>query len=287
MNHEDHGVHDELRNLRALRTFVPFAVDWVRRTLLPVGVVIIGGVGLPNAQSRADSLAPVVADLVTANRILAMEGILDGLGHVSVRKPGDASRFLLARSIAPELVTADDILEYNANGEPIDAKGRDSYRERFIHSEIYRARPDVQAIVHCHTPSLIPFAASDVPMRAMYHMAAFVAEGVPVFDIRKAAGVTDLLVKDASLGRSLAQTLGTRSALLMRGHGAVIVASSIPNVVGRSIYLDVNARAQLQAIQLGGTLTYVEADEAKLRMSDPNEYSRAWDLWKRKVATIR
>ena len=227
------------------------------------------------------------ADLVTANRILATEGILDGLGHVSVRKPGDASRFLLARSIAPELVTVEDILEYDANGEPLDAKGRDSYRERFIHSEIYRARPDVQAIVHCHTPSLIPFAASDVPMRAMYHMAAFVAEGVPVFDIRKAAGVTDLLVKDAPLGRALAKTLGTRPALLMRGHGAVIVAGSLPNVVGRSIYLDLNARAHLQAIQLGGKITYVEADEAKLRMSDPNEYSRAWDLWKRKVATSR
>jgi HCOMODA/2-hydroxy-3-carboxy-muconic semialdehyde decarboxylase len=249
------------------------------------GVVAVSGVAAPRAQSRPDSLATVVADLVTANRILAMEGILDGLGHVSVRKPGDSSRFLLARSIAPELVAADDILEYDANGEAIDAKGRDSYRERFIHSEIYRARPDVQAIVHCHTPSLIPFAASDVPMRAMYHMAAFVADGVPVFDIRKAAGVTDLLVKDAPLGRALAKTLGAKSALLMRGHGAVIVASSIPNVVGRSIYLDVNARAQLQAIQLGGKLTYVEPDEAKLRMADPNEYSRAWDLWKRKVAT--
>lgn len=250
-------------------------------------LVTMSGAALPTAQSRPDPLASVVADLVTANRILAAEGVLDGLGHVSVRKPGDPSRFLLARSIAPELVTADDILEYAADGEPIDAKGRDSYRERFIHSEIYRARPDVQAIVHCHTPSLIPFAASDVPMRAMYHMAAFVADGVPVFDIRKAAGVTDLLVKDAPLGRALAKSLGAKSALLMRGHGAVIVANSIPNVVGRSVYLDLNARAQLQAIQLGGKLTYVEADEAKLRMTDPNEYSRAWDLWKRKVSAGR
>jgi ribulose-5-phosphate 4-epimerase/fuculose-1-phosphate aldolase len=226
----------------------------------------------------------LIGDLVAANRILAMEGVLDGLGHVSVRKPNDAGRFLLARSIAPELVTADDILEYGATGEPIDARGRDSYRERFIHSEIYRVRPDVQAIVHCHTPSIIPFAASDVPMRAMYHMAAFIADGVPVFDIRKAAGVTDLLVKDAPLGRALAKTLGTKSAVLMRGHGAVIVATSIPNVVGRSIYFDINARAQMQALQLGGRLTYVEPDEAKLRMSDPNEYARAWDLWKRKLS---
>jgi ribulose-5-phosphate 4-epimerase/fuculose-1-phosphate aldolase len=198
--------------------------------------------------------------------------------------PPPPGRFLLARSIAPELVTEADILQYGADGEPIDARDRASYLERFIHSEIYRVRPDVQAIVHCHTPSLIPFAASDVPMRAMYHMAAFVAEGVPVFDIRKAAGPTDLLVRDAPLGRALAKTLGAKSAVLMRGHGAVVVASSIPNAVGRAIYLDINARAQLQAVALGGRLTYVEPDEAKLRMTDPNEYARAWDLWKRKLA---
>lgn len=258
-----------------------------RRAFLAGGAALFGraAMTLALAPSIAKAqAADVVGDLVTANRILAMEGILDGLGHVSVRKPGDATHFLLARSLAPELVTADDILDYGPNAEPVDARGRDSYRERFIHSEIYRVRPDVQAIVHCHTLSLIPFADSDVPMRAMYHMAAFVADGVPVFDIRKAGGVTDLLVKDAPLGRALAKSLGTKSALLMRGHGAVVVATSIPNVVGRAIYFDMNARAQLQAIQLGGKLTYVEADEAKLRMADPNEYSRAWDLWKRKVA---
>ena len=260
-----------------------------RRTFVWGGAAVGARAAVAFAQSAGAQPAQpnVIADLVAANRILAMEGILDGLGHVSVRKPGDSSRFLLARSIAPELVTADDILEYGANGEPIDAQGRDSYRERFIHSEIYRVRPDVQAIVHCHTASLIPFAASTVPLRAMYHMAAFVAEGVPVFDIRKAGGVTDLLVKDAPLGRALAKSLGMKPALLMRGHGAVVVASSIPNVVGRSIYLDVNARAQLQAMQLGGTITYVEADEAKPRMADPNEYSRAWDLWKRKAGASR
>jgi HCOMODA/2-hydroxy-3-carboxy-muconic semialdehyde decarboxylase len=225
-----------------------------------------------------------IADLVAGNRILAMEGVLDGMGHISVRHATRPDRFFLARSMAPELVTDADILEYDLEGKPIDARDRTSYLERFIHSEIYKLRPDVRAVVHCHTPSLIPFAASDVPLRAMYHMAAFVAEGVPVWDIRKAAGVTDLLVRDAALGRALAQSLGQKSAALMRGHGAVVVAASIPNVVGRSIYLDVNARAQAQAIELGGKINYVEADEAKLRMGDTNEYSRAWDLWKRKVA---
>ena len=233
---------------------------------------------------RADVPGPLIEDLVAGNRILAMEGVLDGMGHISARHPARTDRFYLARSMAPELVNAADILEYDLGANAIDARDRTSYLERFIHSEIYKARTDVRAIVHCHTPSLIPFAASDVPLRAMYHMAAFVADGVPVFDIRKAAGVTDLLVRDAALGRALAQSLGQKSAALMRGHGAVVVAASIPNVVGRSIYLDVNARAQAQAIALGGKITYVEADEARLRMSDTNEYSRAWDLWKRKVA---
>ena len=248
------------------------------------GFIAALGVGVALRARMSAQATDVVPDLVAANRILVLEGVLDGMGHVSARKPGDASRFLLARSMAPELVTADDILEYGANGEPIDARGRQSYLERFIHSEIYRVRPDVQAIVHCHTPSLIPFAASDVPLRAMYHMAAFVAEGVPVFDTRKAAGATDLLVRDAPLGRALAKTLGNKPAALMRGHGAVVVANSIPNVVGRSVYLDINARAQLQAVALGGRLTYVDPDEARLRMMDPNEYARAWDLWKRKIA---
>ena len=226
---------------------------------------------------------PLIEELVAGNRILAMEGVLDAMGHISVRTTARPDRFLLARSMAPELVTAADILEYDLDGQAIDARDRTSYLERFIHSEIYKARPDVRAVVHCHTASLIPFADSDVPLRAMYHMAAFVAEGVPVFDIRQAAGLTDLLVRDAALGKALAQSLGQKSAALMRGHGAVVVAASIPNVVGRSIYLDVNAKAQAQAIALGGKITYVEADEAKLRMSDTNEYARAWDLWKRKV----
>jgi len=227
---------------------------------------------------------PLVDDLVAANHILAMEGVLDGMGHVSVRHDTRSNRFLLARSMAPELVTASDILEYDFDGQPVDARGRASYLERFIHGEIYRVRPDVHAVVHCHTPSLIPFAASDVPLRAMYHMAAFVAEGVPVFDIRTAAGVTDLLVRDSSLGRALAATLGPKPAALMRGHGAVVVGGSIVSVVGRSVYLDINASAQAQAIALGGRITYVEADEARLRMGDANEYARAWELWKRKLA---
>jgi HCOMODA/2-hydroxy-3-carboxy-muconic semialdehyde decarboxylase len=261
-----------------------------RRTFLTACAAALGGTVLasPRAAQRGAGATPTlpVDDLVAANRILAMEGVLDGFGHVSVRSPQNPQQFLLARSMAPALVTRADIQTYDLDGRVVGGKDPGSYLERFIHGEIYRVRSDVQAVVHCHTASLIPFAASDVPMRPMYHMAVFVAEGVPVFDIRAAAGPTDLLVRTPELGRALAKTLGSKHAVLMRGHGAVVTATSIPNVVGRSIYLDVNARAQMQAIALGGKVTYVQPDEAKLRLADPNEYERAWDLWKRKLGTV-
>lgn len=239
-----------------------------------------------DGEGRAALPGAVVEDLVVANHVLAMEGVLDGMGHVSVRSPQDPRQFLLARSMPPALVTRADILTYDLDGRVVGGTDPGSYLERFIHGEIYRVRADVRAVVHCHTPSLVPFAASDVPMRAMFHMAVFVAEGVPVFDIRAAAGPTDLLVRTPELGRALAKALGSKHAVLMRGHGAVVTAGSIPSVVGRSIYLDINARAQMQAIALGGKVTYVEPDEAKLRLADPNEYARAWDLWKRKLGAV-
>jgi HCOMODA/2-hydroxy-3-carboxy-muconic semialdehyde decarboxylase len=265
-----------------------------RAFLAAIGGTVASAVSLSGraAQSVGASqpAGSPVEDLVAANRILAMEGILDGFGHVSVRHAQNAQQFLLARSMAPALVTRADILTYDLEGRVVTGTDPGSYLERFIHGEIYRSRPDVRAVVHCHTTSLIPFAASDVPMRAMFHMAVFVAEGVPVFDIRAAAGPTDLLVRTPELGRALATTLGSKHAVLMRGHGAVVTATSIPNVVARSIYLDVNARAQMQAIALGGKVSYVQPDEARLRMSDPNEYARyarAWDLWKRKLEAGR
>ncbi len=253
------------------------------------GAIVAGALVLRPllVRAQADTPRELIDDLVAGNRILARQSVLDGQGHISVRHPRRADRFLLARSVAPALVTADDILEYDLNAEPINANGRASYRERFIHSEIYRARPDVMSVVHCHTPSLLPFADSDVPMRAMYHMAAFVAFGVPVFDIRKEAGMTDLLVGDTRLGRALARTLTDKHAVLMRHHGAVVVANSIPNAVARAVYLDLNARIQLQTTSLGGKATYIDPAEAQLRIADPNEYTRAWDLWKLEVGSAK
>jgi HCOMODA/2-hydroxy-3-carboxy-muconic semialdehyde decarboxylase len=239
----------------------------------------------PPAAPAPQSDATLIDDLVTANRILAQEQILDGYGHVSARNPRRADRFLLARSVAPELVTTADIMEYDLDGAAQNARGRTSYRERFIHSEIYRARADVNAIVHCHTPSLIPFGVSRVALRPVYHQSAFVAEGIPVFEIRDAAGMTNMLIGDGPLGRALARTLGNKPAALMRGHGAVVVGDTIPTTVGRSVYLDMNARLQAQAMALGGPITYIDAEEARLYYATPDPYGRAWELWKRKVAS--
>src|SRR6266511_190898 len=176
-----------------------------RRQFLTTGAVCLASVFLEGQfgfagqqageSSSRQTRVQVIEDLVAANRILAKEGIVDGFGHVSVRHPAVPDRFLLSRSVAPQSVTAADIMEYDLDGRPSDARGRMSYLERFIHSEIYRARRDVTAVVHCHTTSLIPFADSSVPLRAMYHQSAFVAEGVPVFEIRDVAGMTNLLVK--------------------------------------------------------------------------------------------
>jgi HCOMODA/2-hydroxy-3-carboxy-muconic semialdehyde decarboxylase len=168
---------------------------------------------------------------------------------------------------------------------PVDARGRASYQERFIHGEIYKARPDVNAVIHSHSPAVIPFGVSTVPLRPVYHMAAFIGDRVPVFDIRKAGGLTDMLVRDAALGKALAQTLGSHPAALMRGHGAVIVGPAVRHAVGRAIYLQMNARLQSEALALGGEVTYLDPEEARKREEDfgRDGYSRSWELWKKKA----
>ena len=240
--------------------------------------------GAPQAASAGPPDPQLLEDLVAANRILVDQGVLDGYGHVSARHDRDPGRFLMSRSIAPELVTAADVLEYGLDSEPVAAAGRTSYLERFIHGEIYRARPDVRAIVHSHSPSVIPFGVTGAPLRPLYHMSAFLSGGVPVWDIHAAAGDSDMLVRTPALGRSLAQALGTRPVVLMRGHGAVAVGTSLPQVVFRSVYTEVNARLQAQAIALGGGhVTYLSPEEAaRAEASIAGTLGRPWELWKRK-----
>ena len=221
-------------------------------------------------------------DLVAANRILAEHGVIDAYGHVSIRSPDDPNRFFIARAIAPETVQAGDILEYDLDSNAIDARGRDSVSERFIHSEIYRARPDVMSVVHNHSPSVIPFSVTGVKMRAIFHMASFIGEGLPNFEIRKVKKGSDLLVRDARLGKALAKTLGKSPATLMRGHGAAVTGENLQRAVGRSIYLEMSARMQMQALLLSSKITYLDAGEVKAS-APVQDYKRAWPLWREKA----
>ena len=221
-------------------------------------------------------------DLVAANRILAAHGVIDAYGHVSMRSPDDPNRFFIARAIAPETVQAGDILEYDLDCNPIDARGRDSVSERFIHGEIYRARPDVMSVVHNHSPSVIPFSVTGVKMRALFHMASFIGTGLPNFEIRKVKKGSDLLVRDAKLGKALAKALGKSPATLMRGHGSAVTGEDLQRAVGRSIYLEMSARMQMQALLLSSKVTYLDA--AEVQASAPvQDYKRAWPLWREKA----
>jgi ribulose-5-phosphate 4-epimerase/fuculose-1-phosphate aldolase len=223
-------------------------------------------------------------DLVAAYRILATHGVIDAYGHVSLRSPKDPGRYYIARSVAPEIVKRQDLIQYDLDSNPIDARGRESVRERFIHGEIYKARPDVMAVVHNHSPSVVPFSVTDVAMRPIFHMASFVGEGLPNFEIRNVQRGTDLLVKNEQLGAALATTLGAKPAALMRGHGAVVVGENLPRAVGRSVYLEQSARMQMQAMLLapGGRITYL--DDAEVKASAPvQDYARAWPLWRAKA----
>jgi len=226
----------------------------------------------------------VIDDLVVANRILADQGVLDGYGHVSMRHPRAPDRYLLSRSLSPAIITAGDIMEFDLQSRPVDPRGRKMYLERFLHGEIYKARPDVNAIVHSHSPTVIPFGVSTVKLQPVCHMSAFLGGGVPNFEIRDAAGMTDLLIRNAALGRALAQALGTRDVCLMRGHGNVCVGSDIITAVYRAVYTEVNAKLQAQAIALGGGVTYLAQGEWELiaNRGDKN-FDRPWQMWKSRV----
>ena len=223
-----------------------------------------------------------IDDLVAAYRILAEHGVIDAYGHVSMRSPDNAKRYFIARSLAPEIVQLEDIMEYDLDSNPLDERGRESVRERFIHGEIYKARPEVVAVVHNHSPSVIPFSVTGVPMKPIYHMASFIGDGVPNFEIRKVAKGTDLLVKTPKLGAALAKTLGKSSAALMRGHGSVTVGENIARAVGRSIYLEQSARLQMQAMTLSKKVTSLDAGEVKAS-APVQDYKRAWPMWREKA----
>lgn len=226
----------------------------------------------------------LLEDLVIASRVCAEEGVIDAYGHVSVRSASDPNRYLMARAVAPELITEADILEFDLDSAPVAKDSPPLYNERFIHGEIYKLRPDVNAIVHNHSRAVIPFACTGCALRPIFHLAAFVGLGVPGWDVRDTRQGSDLLVRDAALGRSLAQALGPHPAVLMRGHGSVVVGEKLPVAVGRTIYLDHNARMQREAMAIAGPGNpVVYLDDAEVAASVPwQEYARSWDLWQTK-----
>lgn len=227
------------------------------------------------------------SDLVDANRILAHFGLLDAFGHVSARTASD--RFLLARNIAPALVTAEDLLEYSLNCEPIAGGPYRQYLERFIHGEIYRHRPDVGSVIHSHSRGLVTLGLlRSMPLRSVWHMSGFIARGAPVFEIRDTAGkATDLLIRDAGLGASLAATLGSAAIVLMRGHGATTVGPNVRQAVYRSMYAEQNAQIQLSAAGVG-KLEYLTAAEALAAEATVEaQIDRPWRLWQAAACAAR
>jgi ribulose-5-phosphate 4-epimerase/fuculose-1-phosphate aldolase len=233
-----------------------------------------------------------IDDLVAANRMLARLNVLDAFGHVSVRDPRNPHRYLISRSIAPESVTAADILVLDLDSQTVDPKdeGKLLYRERFIHGEIYKARPDIHAIVHSHSPTVVPFTVTRAKLRPLLHNAGFLGLGAPLFEIRKSIGDgTDLMILTPSLGKDLAKKLGKDAAVvLMRGHGDSVVGPSLPNAVFRAYYTEINARQQLAAITIGGPINFMTkaealtADDAMLRAS-----ARPWALWRKRALAER
>lgn len=243
------------------------------------------GAAAPRSGGKVD--AAILADLAAASRILADQGVVDAFGHVSLRHPSAPDRYFISRSMAPALVTPDDLMEVALDGTPCDGDTRPAFLERFIHGEIYRARPEVMSVVHSHSPTVIPFGLVATPMRAMFHNAAFLAEGVPVFDIAEKFGATDMLVGNSEKGEELARVMGSCPVVLMRAHGSVAVGSNLRAAVFRAVYTEVSARIQHQATALGGPIAALSKEEGALADAiNLKAAERAWELWLKRVGRL-
>lgn len=227
-------------------------------------------------QPASSAETAAVEDLVVASRILAQHGILDAWGHVSIRHPVNRERYLLSRARAAALVSVEDIMEFNLDSNPIDQRGRHMFLERFIHGEAYRARPDVNAVVHSHSPTMIPFSVTGEPLKAISHIASFLVEEVPIWEIRNVGHTQGLLVTNNAQAKSLANTLGHGPVALMRGHGNIVVAPDIKRAVHRALYTEINAQQLTTALSFKRRITFVAPDESQ----DPKRLDDAWELWK-------
>jgi HCOMODA/2-hydroxy-3-carboxy-muconic semialdehyde decarboxylase len=257
------------------------------QAILAVAWLVLAAHAPARAAAAVPDRAAQIAELVTANHILFDQSVVDAFGHVSVRLSTRPDRFLMARNRAPSDVVAADILEFGLDGAPVTPTDQLLYSERFIHSEIYRARPDVMAVVHGHSYAVVTLSAvQNVRLRPVMHFAGFVGDAAPTFEIRDVAGdASDLFIRTGALGAALARTLGPSHIVLMRGHGAAITGSTLPMVVHRSVYAEVNARMQIDAMTIGN-VNYLSPGEVRATLTTPN-YQRAWDFWKIQAETRR
>jgi ribulose-5-phosphate 4-epimerase/fuculose-1-phosphate aldolase len=235
------------------------------------------------AADSADSDDQRIADLVTGNHILFDQGVVDGLGHISARCVKNPAHFWMSQSRAPGLVTKDDIMEFNEESQPVDARGRRPYGERFIHGEIYRVRPDVMSVVHSHSSAVIPFGVTGVPLQPVIHTAGFLPDATPIFEIREVEGDDNgILVHNNKAGAVLAKVLGKSTVVLMRGHGDAVVGPSVKSAVFRAIYTQLNAQIQAQALLLGqGKVVYLNSKEGANvdAVNEGGGFERIWPLW--------
>jgi len=246
------------------------------------------GVALARSQPEpaADSDGQRIEDLVVACHICANEGVMDSFGHLSVRSAKNPERFFMSRALAPAQVTVADIMEFDMAGNPVDPQGRRANGERFIHSEIYKARPDVQAVIHSHSPVVMPFGIAGVSLKPVTAQAGFLPLDTPLFEIREAWGTAEergMLVRDSTLAKALAQKLGKAPVVLMRGHGHCVVADSIRRATIRAVYVEMNARVLQSALQLSKNVTYLDEKEIAYNATENFDLERPWDNLKRRL----
>ena len=258
-------------------------------TLVSGAIALLLGAGSVWGQANPTSAGPVdpllLEDLALSYRILTDKGIMDGLGHSSIRHPANPNRYLISRNRATGLVTPADLMELDLDSRPVDPSAR-SYQEVHIHAEIYKVRPDVNAVIHHHAPGTVSWGMGKIPMMPMNQSSRWMLDGVPFFDYRNIQIEGDKgweetnLIHTAARGQAVARTLGASPAVLLVNHGAVVVGSTITEAVGRSIYMEINTEVQTAAMLRGGEVTYYDAAGELRATGSRSDFGRQWDLWK-------
>lgn len=214
--------------------------------------------------------------LALANRILSNEGVVDAFGHVSMRHPVHSDRFLISVALPPEVIEVNDIVEVSIDGTATTSAGRQLYAENVIHSEIYRARPDIMAICHHHAPDLLPYCITHEPLVPVFQLGGVLGRRVARWDSQDEFGDTNLLLTRREEGESLARALGPDWLVLMKHHGATVVGTSLEEVVFRSVYGALNARLLTKARQFGDVPGLSEGEEERCAKLSPGAIARHW-----------